>query len=301
MGRLLIAPVSFGLGDLVVSLPAVQAVVTDAHRIGAEAWLVARSASQRLLAPRITGLDGCMDEATMELRDGDRLVDLRDHPLQRDFWWGSAAFEQGVGPLEINEILGCICRDLGIDADFTRPLALEAHRRPGLGNSVLLVHETDGSDKAWPAERWEAVAAEVRATGLDVRRVTRREPVAHERPSPIPPLVAPTPGDAVDVLSSCAAVIGIDTGLTHIAAQQGTPTVTICRHSSVYFRPWEHCRVVRGGRCTDECVRAETEYAYNNQVTLRDFHPGPHSCPSGAPCLATCTPQRVVNVLRDLL
>lgn len=301
MRRLLIAPISFGLGDLVVSLPAVQAVVNEGHRIGAEAWLVARSASQRLLAPRIAGLDGCVDEEAMELGVGDRLYDLRDHPMQRDFWWGSDAFEQRVGTLDINEILGRICRDLGIDADFTGPRALEAYGQPDLGNSVLLVHETDNADKAWPNERWEAVAAELHATGLDVRQITRAPRHEDVRRSRIPALLAPTPGDAVDVLSSCAAVIGVDTGLTHIAAQQGTPTVTICRHSSVYFRPWQHCRVVRGGRCTEECVAAETQYAYNDRVSLRDFQPGPHTCPSGAPCLAACTPQRAVDLVWDLL
>jgi hypothetical protein len=301
MRRLLVAPVSFGLGDLVVSLPAVQAVVAEGHRIGAEAWLVARSASQRLLAPRITGLDGCVDEAAIELRAGDRLIDLRDHPMQRDFWWGSASFEQRFGPLGINDILGCICRDLGIDADFTFPVALEARRRPGLGNSVLFVHETDGPDKAWPNERWAAVAADLRAAGLDVRQVTRGESPADIGGPRIAALLAPTPGDAVDVLSSCAAVIGVDTGLTHIAAQQGTPTVTICRDSSVYFRPWQHCRVVRGGRCTEECVAAETRYAYNERVSLRDFRPGPRACPSGAPCLTASTPERAVDLLWDLL
>jgi hypothetical protein len=299
MRRLLVAPVSFGLGDLVVSLPAVQAVVTEAHRIGAEAWLVARSAPQRLLAPRIAGLDGCIDESAMEVDAGDQLFDLRDHPLQRDFWWGSAAFEQRFGTLGINEILGIICRDLGIDADFTTPRALDAFRRPDLGTTVLFVHETDSPDKAWPNARWEAVAAEVRATGRDVRRITRAHP--EDRCPDIPSLLAPTPGDAVDVLSSCAAVIGVDTGLTHAAAQQGTPTVTICRGSSVYFRPWQHCRVVRGDRCTDECVAAETRYAYNDRVSLRDFRPGPHACPSGASCMAPCTPQRVLDVLWDLL
>jgi hypothetical protein len=301
VGRLLIAPVSFGLGDLVVSLPAVQAVVTEGHRIGAEAWLVARSSSQRLLAPRIAGLAGCVDETAMELVAGDRLFDLRDHPLQRDYWWGSAAFEQSVGPLGINEILGRICGDLGIDADFSRPVPLRARRRPDLGNSVLLVHKTDGPDKAWPSERWEAVAAELSAGGFDVRQVTRREPARDQRDLPISALAAPTPGDAVDVLSSCRAVIGIDTGLTHIAAQQLTPTVTICRDSSVYFRPWGHCRVVRGGPCTEECVASETRYAYNERVSLRDFQPGPRSCPSGAPCLTASTPQRAVDSLRDLL
>ena len=39
MARTLVAPISFGLGDLVVSLPAVQAVVAKAEATGDEAWL----------------------------------------------------------------------------------------------------------------------------------------------------------------------------------------------------------------------------------------------------------------------
>ena len=88
---------------------------------------------QRRLAPRIVGLAGCVDEASLCPGEGDRLVDLRDHPLQRDFWWGSAAFEEEFGPLDINEILGRICADFGIAADLSGPIPLEAHPRPELG------------------------------------------------------------------------------------------------------------------------------------------------------------------------
>ncbi len=40
---------------------------------------------------------GWSTRATSYVQRGDRLIDLRDHPLQRDYWWGSAAFEAGVG------------------------------------------------------------------------------------------------------------------------------------------------------------------------------------------------------------
>ncbi len=53
LGRRFIAPVSFGLGDLVVSLPVVQAAVTAGERSGTEVWLVARSPSQVALAERV--------------------------------------------------------------------------------------------------------------------------------------------------------------------------------------------------------------------------------------------------------
>ena len=105
MRRTLIAPVSFGLGDLVVSLPPIQALIEDDPPV----WLVARAPSQRLLAERIGGLAGVVDEAELAGGPADRFIDLRDHPLQRDFWWGSDAFEAEFGRLNINDILQRIC------------------------------------------------------------------------------------------------------------------------------------------------------------------------------------------------
>jgi ADP-heptose:LPS heptosyltransferase len=96
-------------------------------------------------------------------------------------------------------------------------------------------------------------------------------------------------------------VIGVDTGLTHVAAQQSTPTVTVCRRQSVYFRPWPHCRVVRGGPCTEACSDAEAGYAYHGQVSLESFRPPRWRCPSGSPCMDRADPVDAVARLRELL
>ena len=150
MSRVYVAPVSFGLGDLVVSLPAIQALIARGRRDGVETWLIARSHGQAMLADRIAGLSGWVDEESFDRNDHDgTLVDLRDHYLQRDWWWGSAEFEQAFGALTINDILGRICADFGIPADFTRPIPLAALPRPELSSSVLLVTETDGASKQW--------------------------------------------------------------------------------------------------------------------------------------------------------
>src|SRR5262245_27501443 len=106
MSTVHIAPVSFGVGDLVVSLPAIQALIDR----GEETWLVARAPVQEVLARRIDGLGGCVADDAFMARDG-RFVDLRDHPLQRDHWWGSSAFEAAYGGLLINDILARICAD----------------------------------------------------------------------------------------------------------------------------------------------------------------------------------------------
>jgi len=289
--------VSYGLGDLVVSLPAIQALTVE----GQPTWLVARAPSQRLLAERIEGLAGVVDEASYAPCPGDRLVDLRDHPLQRDFWWGSDEFEATFGIMNINDILDRICSDLGVPADFSRPVPLRARFRPGLHRTILLVHETDGSAKSWQEERWAEVAAMLRADGLDVAHVTKEPGTTLLDDFGVPALVVPTPPDAVDALSACRGVIGVDTGLTHIAVQQGTPTVTICRRTSVYVRPWAHSAALRGSECSELCRAVETESAYNGTVSLRDFRPPPRTCPSGTACLAGTRAEDAVALLLERL
>ena len=295
------APISFGLGDLVVSLPIVDALVAASGRRGDATWLVARSPSQAALSERIPGIAGCVDEDTLIVMSGaDRLIDLRDHPLQRDHWWGTPEFEAAVGPLDINQILDRIASDFGIDADFSAPAPLRSSPVPGLDRTVLLVTETDGPAKAWPPSKWESLAALLRGR-FEVRRVTRTPDGGDLDPVLIPAWPAPNPGAAVDALSSCVGVIGIDTGLTHIAVQQRTPTVTICRHGSPYFRPWPHARALRGAPCDAACLGQEREAAYNDRVSLRGFQWRPRICPSGQRCLAGLEPDQAVRLLDELL
>ena len=301
MSRVYVAPISLGLGDLVVSLPAVQALVAE-NRDGAhETWLVARSSAQAALAERIDGLAGSIDEASFDpARCGGRFINLRDHPLQRDYWWGSHEFDAVYGPILINDILSRICVDFGIDADFSRPVPLRASRRSDLSHMVLLVTESDGPTKHWAAERWAPVAEWARESGSDVRAVVRTTANSALRDLGIVEIVAPTPGATVDLLSSCRAVVGIDTGLTHIAVQQGTPTVMLCRDRPVYFRPWSHTRVVVGNACADLCLERERDLAYNASVRLGGFRPPVRTCPLGTPCLDSITPERVVAALEEL-
>jgi Glycosyltransferase family 9 (heptosyltransferase) len=300
MHRTYIAPISFGLGDLIVSLPAIQALIT-ANQPG-ETWLVARSAGQAALADRIAGLGGCVPEDTFDPARADgRFVDLRDHPLQRDYWWGSPEFDRTVGTLSINEILARICTDFGIPTDYSRPVPLLARRtRPEVRDTVLLVSESDGT-KRWTPERWADLAQRIRDGGNDACMVTRDEAVAEMSDTGIDAIRAPTPGDAVDLLTSCRAVVGIDTGLTHIAVQQGTPTVGIYRDRPVYFRPWPHCRAVVGDRCDESCQSIELAYAYNTRVSSPEAAWQPRSCPVRARCLEKVRPADVMDALRELL
>jgi ADP-heptose:LPS heptosyltransferase len=297
-----VAPISFGLGDLVVSLPAIQALIARGQLCGAETWLVARSEVQMRLADRIAGLTGCVPDASFDRdRHDGHFFDLRDHPLQRDWWWGSPEFEAAVGDLAINDILGRICADFGIDAEFTQPFPLAASPRPEYRSSVLLVTESDGASKQWSVDAWRSLADSLRARGHDVRAVTRDELAPELRELGLAPAHAPSPGDALDVLGSAAAVIGVDTGLTHLAVQQGTPTVMMCRAPAVFFRPWAHTRVVVGTRCDDGCTALERQRAYNTVVDLRGLPWRPRTCPVGGRCLDAVEPEDVIRALEQVL
>ncbi len=302
MSRVYVAPISFGLGDLVVSLPAIQALIVQGQHDDAETWLVARSDAQARLADRIAGLTGWVTEQSFD-RDnhGGRFVDLRDHPLQRDWWWGSPEFEHAFGALSINDILSRICADLGIAADFTRPIPLTAFPRPEYRSSVLLVTESDGASKQWSIDAWSELTDAIRARGLDVRVITRDERAPELRVLAVADARAPSPGDALDVVGSAAAGIGIDTGLTHLAVQQGTPTVTISGIPAVYFRPWRHARVVVGDRCDDACVASERQRAYNPVVDLRELRWRPRTCAVGGRCLDAVKPDDVIAALEQVL
>jgi hypothetical protein len=81
-----VAPISSGLGDLIVSLPVVQALIDS----GEETYLVCRSARQQGFSERIRGLAGELNEEEIDLikfKEGDRYVNLRDHPLQKNYIW----------------------------------------------------------------------------------------------------------------------------------------------------------------------------------------------------------------------
>src|ERR1700722_9013011 len=299
--RRFVAPVSFGLGDLVISLPVVQAAAAADRCSGTETWLVTRSHGQAALAERVSGLAGTVAEGDIAICESDALVDLRDHPLQRDYWWGSPEFAAAYGPLSINDIIARIGADLGVVGDFSVPAPLESKHRPDAESLVLFVADADGTTKRWAVERWVDLATALGRRGLDVAVVTRGKGGNALVDRGLAGFVASTPGEVVDVLSACRAVVGVDTGLTHIAAQQGTPTVTLCRTPAVYFRSWPHTRLVAGSACDPACQRVEKAYAYNERVDLSGMHPPPRVCPVNSACLDVIEPDSVLNTLSEFL
>ncbi|HSQ04454.1 MAG TPA: lipopolysaccharide heptosyltransferase I [Burkholderiales bacterium] len=98
---------------------------------------------------------------------------------------------------------------------------------------VVLLHATSAASKLWPEERWISLGNCCAAHAQHVilpwggeKERARSERLARSiRGSIVPPAL--TLGDVTQVLAGSRCVAGLDTGLTHLAAALGVPTVGI--------------------------------------------------------------------------
>ncbi len=101
-------------------------------------------------------------------------------------------------------------------------------------NEVALVHGTSRDDKLWPEAHWIALARQLMAQGLRIglphgsdaeqQRAQRLAAALGEGASVWPRLDL---GQLTDRLAGCAGVIGVDSGLSHIATALDRPHVQV--------------------------------------------------------------------------
>ena len=98
---------------------------------------------------------------------------------------------------------------------------------------AVFVHASSREDKLWPETHWRALLEHVATAGFavvlpwgSVDEKARSERIAQgARGSVVPPRRSLP--EVASVLARAAWVVGVDTGLTHLAAALGTPTVAI--------------------------------------------------------------------------
>jgi len=98
---------------------------------------------------------------------------------------------------------------------------------------ALAFHATSRPDKLWPEERWLGLLAHFAQAGLRVllpwgsaAEKARGERIARAAENAIVPPRQSLP-ELASLARSAEVVVGVDTGLTHLAAALGTPTVAI--------------------------------------------------------------------------
>lgn len=120
------------------------------------------------------------------------------------------------------------------DQDYGLRVEPQAFDFTGGERYLVALHATARADKAWPDGGWTDLARRAGAAGLRVvlpagtDRERRRALQIAEAASGdvvVPPRLAFT--DMAGLLAGAAAVVGVDTGLTHLASAVGAPVVAI--------------------------------------------------------------------------
>lgn len=99
---------------------------------------------------------------------------------------------------------------------------------------VMLIHSTSASDKLWPEDHWITLGRQLIAQGLapvlpwgneaEKERSVRLAQAMGDA-ARVPP--RRTISEWAEVISRCALVVGVDTGLTHLAAAAGVPCLAL--------------------------------------------------------------------------
>jgi len=249
MRRLAIRP--GGIGDVILSLPALQHLCCEYLEI----WTPARSApliqfAHRVRAISSTGLDlvGVGDppqELIRELASFDSIVS----------WYGANRedLRKAVAglPFQFLQALpgkDCDChatdfflQQVGALPGATPRIEVDTNREP-----FAVIHPFSGSPhKNWPLEQFRAVAAKL---PMPLRWCAGEEDPPLADAVRIPDLL-----DLAQFLAGASLYIGNDSGITHLAAAVGTPTLAIFVASDprIWAPRGEHVRVAQSLRGTE--------------------------------------------------
>jgi hypothetical protein len=270
---LYLAPLAAGLGDAIVTLPLIYKSIELQ-----ETFLVARSPRQEGLLEAIEGLAGIVREPDLHTKivlcPQDKYLNLRLHPLQTDYIWGNAAFAEAYPGYRINEILETIAGDFGFDIDATKRTPLLFSRRPSFADKTIILPGTTVRSRTWPASHWLQLIAKLEAAehkivmiGEPEKSVLVRELLAAGVSYEPTELLQ----EAINCISSCRAVVSVDTGLMHISVQQNIPTVVIFQSDPVYLRPFANCFPVFTQKCSDSCTKDFELRAPNVKLDFTDY------------------------------
>jgi heptosyltransferase-1 len=115
--------------------------------------------------------------------------------------------------------------------DYGLSVPAEAPAWAPHGEYVVALHASSRRDKRWPEQRWMALADRLRAEAVVVvypggsaaeRADAARLAAASEGAIAAPDMALP---EAAALLAHASAIVGVDTGLTHLAVALGAPTV----------------------------------------------------------------------------
>ena len=236
--------------------PAVNRVLTVAHRRWRRAWFSAPVRQQR--------------QAVKEaIRDGQYDIVLDMQALLKSVWLvrASAGKKHGLDWRSAREPLCSLFYDVRHRVGFWQPAVLRQRqlaaaafgyewqgepdfglqRFAGQSNDdepyAVIMPSASRDDKLWPADDWQRVFDVLQAAGLSLRLLAGNESEADRARALIAgraqALVQPKSGlTALAALMAGASImVGLDSGLTHLSAALGTSTIGIYKASTPVRTP----------------------------------------------------------------
>ena len=146
-------------------------------------------------------------------------------PLAASLYDVNHAVPRGMHAVERNRLL------TGAALGFTPGSAVDYGLRAAAEQSgyIVLLTMTSRPDKRWPEERWIELGRGLRAPAVlpwgDEAERARAQRIASAIGGTVPP--RRTLHEISRLLAAARCVVGLDTGLTHLAAALGTPAVGI--------------------------------------------------------------------------
>ncbi len=154
-------------------------------------------------------------------------------PVAALFYDRRHAVGRGLHAITRNRLLTALV--LGYTADGPIDFGLDRAALAGAPAKpyAVLLHATAQAQKEWPPERWIALGEVLRRRGLDLvlpwgtpAERHRSERIAAALPGALVPDKRPL-DEVARLIAGARVVIGVDTGLLHIAAALGVPLVAI--------------------------------------------------------------------------
>ena len=218
--------------------------------------------------------------------------------------WAAFAYQQGhavaTGQHAIERQRLLFAQSLGYELPDT-PALSGLETKSNLSQQVFLLHGTTWPSKHWPLMMWQALAKLVVAEGYEPV-VTWGNADERERAEAIASASGATLLDRQSIseltgkLANAAAVIGVDSGLAHLSAALGTPTVGLYGPTNSVLTG---CRGLRS-----VCLQAQLSCAPCLDKTCRRFV-GESLRWQGQlvqpPCFAQLTPQQVWRQTQQLM
>jgi heptosyltransferase-1 len=136
------------------------------------------------------------------------------------------AVSRGLHAVERNRRLAAAALQYALDRSPDYGLRIPAAQRSGY---VVLLTMTSRADKLWPEQRWIELGRGLRSVAIlpwgSKEERARAERIAAAIGGTVPP--RRTLEELASLFAAARAVVGLDTGLTHLAAALGVPTIGI--------------------------------------------------------------------------